>query len=53
MTEKSTAFRYKGYICTAGEKSDDSVSRLKTKHLMGLRAPPNLAGKKTESCMSV
>lgn len=53
MDDKSTSFRNKGYICTAKKKADDSVSRLKLKHLMGLRAPPNVAKKKTKSCISV
>lgn len=53
MNGKPICFRNKGYICTAKKKADDSVSRLKLKHLMGLRAPPNVAKKKTESCISV
>jgi len=40
------------HICTAKRKADDSVSRLKLKHLMELRAPPNVTKKKTKSCIS-
>lgn len=53
MNDKSTPFRNKGYFCTAKEKADGSVSRVKLKHGMGLRAPPYVAKKKTESCISV
>ena len=46
MNDKSTSFRNKGYICTAKKKSYDVVRRLKLEHLMGLRAPPNVAKKR-------
>ena len=46
MNDKSTSFRNKGYICTAKKKADDGVRRLKLEHLMGLRAPPNVAKKR-------